>query len=116
MKLLSHKFLFNLRHYKTEVLKILVQTKNNIFKDILNPHYWKLLDESYEREYYDELKKIRVPVTFIWGIYDSVFNVKNYKVFKKYLKRSELVKVNGGHDWPIYEPELIEGYLSRDVS
>ena len=64
-----------------------------------------------KKDYSDRMSKIKCPTKILWGRYDELFPIKCAAEFQKRIDNSSLIHINGSHDWPIFNPEKIQGYI-----
>lgn len=109
-KILVVKTFFDLFWNLTETLKIVRTSLYNIFKNVFNKNYWRLVKENL-REAYNF--KIDCPTKIFWGRFDEIMPYKFAGSFQENIKNSELIVVEGNHDWPILKPEEIIEYIDH---
>ncbi|MBT4937420.1 hypothetical protein HON22_05900 [Candidatus Peregrinibacteria bacterium] len=68
------------------------------------PKKYKTLCNSLFKEY-DVLKNIKVPTKIIWGKYDEIFPLEMAKAMQKEIHNSELILIEGNHDWAVFKPQ-----------
>lgn len=106
------KTLNNFKYNPAKSVKIIKVGLYNFFKNIFNKNFWALFDANFKRDYSNEMKKIKWQTKILWAKQDELFQLKYSKKFKQNIKNSEIIIVNGNHDWPILKPQEIMKYVN----
>ncbi|MEK7570485.1 MAG: alpha/beta hydrolase [Patescibacteria group bacterium] len=57
------------------------------------------------------LDRITLPVEFVWGTDDAYTPMSTARTMAEHCKKSSIIEVPGDHDWPLFTPDVLLGYL-----
>lgn len=85
------------------------------FRNFVRSHrdefFLEFFDKMIETDLSEQMKKVRCPVTLIWGRKDVVLPISFSEQYAQNFRDCQLITVNAGHDWPILSPEEIDEYF-----
>lgn len=114
--LFSRMMYRGLRNYSSRPMLLFNKTLHGSVESIrngLNPGYRKLLKENFKRDLTTTMRKINCPTTILWGKEDILFEIQNAKIFKEHIPQTTLIPLDGNHDWPILDPELLRNFFKN---
>ncbi|MDO8515297.1 MAG: alpha/beta hydrolase [bacterium] len=108
------RFLFYLIHprYFSTFLILLKEWLLFTLKHLLNFNHIKSIRKGLNNSY-GYLDNIKIPTSIIWAKDDKIFSVETAKKLQKTIKKSQIVVVNGNHDWVLYDENKFMKYLNR---
>lgn len=83
----------------------------NLVRNTFNRGFWRTLNQGIHIDEYSELEKIKAKSYLVFSGKDRLYSSQHFMRFKHILRRPTVVKVNGGHNWPITYPEEINRVL-----
>lgn len=110
-KIFILKTFFSILWNPLKTLNIIKVGLYNIIRNIFNKNYWILFEENFRKDYSNEMRKIKCPTKILWANFDEIIPFKFSKEFKKKIENSEIIKINGNHDWPIIRPKEVMRYV-----
>lgn len=106
------KTLHNIVYSPSMSLRIMKIGLYNFFRNAFNKNFWALFDDNFKKDYSAQMKKIKCPTKLLWAKEDELFEFKYATRFKQNIQNSEIIAVNGNHDWPILKPKEIMKYIN----
>jgi pimeloyl-ACP methyl ester carboxylesterase len=85
-----------------------------ILKNLFNGNMVRLLRDGYRTDYGKFMEGINCPTKLFFSKRDELLPLTRAEDFRKKIKNSEIIEVDGTHDWPIVKPQLIIPHLKKD--